>query len=130
MWGRLGGLDGHALAAQVLLQLARLEHLADNVASPDEFALDVELWDRRPVRIFLDAVSERVVGQHVDALVGDAEIVEDLDDLAGESALRKLRGSLHEENDVVGLDFIVDEFVDAGHCSILSERAAREGLPR
>ena len=71
------------------LQLAGLEHLADDVAAADELALDVKLRDGRPVGVFLDALAQLGRGQHVDALVVDAEIVEDLHDLAGEAALRK-----------------------------------------
>src|SRR5690606_38190246 len=56
-----------------------------------------------------------VRGQDVDALIFHAEIVEDLDDLTGETALRETRRALHEKHDVVGLHFIVDEIVDAGH---------------
>jgi hypothetical protein len=84
--------DAHALLVEEALQLAGLEHLADDVASADELALDVELGNRRPLRIFLDALAEFVGGQDIDAFVVDAEIVEDLYDLAGKAALREARG--------------------------------------
>ena len=51
-----------------------------------------------------------VVLEHVDALVGHAEVVEDLDHLAGEAAHRELRRALHEEHHVVGLHFVVDHW--------------------
>ena len=45
----LGLVVGDALVVEQLLQLALLEHLADDVAAADELALDVELRDGRPV---------------------------------------------------------------------------------
>src|SRR5690606_14722995 len=70
----------YALVGEEALKLARLEHLAHDVAAADEFALDVELRDRRPAGIVLDALAQLVRGEDVDALVVDAEIVEDLHD--------------------------------------------------
>src|SRR5688572_19650450 len=87
-----GGLYGNALLVEEGLQFAGLEHLAHDVAAADELALHVELRDRRPVRVVLYPLAQIGGGEHVDALVVDAEVVEDLDDLAGEAALRKARG--------------------------------------
>src|SRR5262245_60571841 len=47
------GVDRNALVGKQLLQLAGLEHLAHDIAAADEFALDVELGNGRPVRIAL-----------------------------------------------------------------------------
>src|SRR5690606_6515921 len=98
-----------------VVKLTGLEHLAYDVASADELALDVELRDRRPAGIFLDALAQLVGGEDVDALVVDSEIVEDLHHLTGEAALRKARRALHEEHHVVALDFAVDETGDLAH---------------
>ena len=68
--GRLfgGGLvDRDAGLLEVSLQLLLLEHFADDVAAADELALDVELRQRRPVGIGLDAVAQFGIFQHVDA---------------------------------------------------------------
>src|SRR3712207_1015726 len=112
----LSGLPaGDAAFCEVLLQLARLEHLADDVAAADEFALDVELRDGRPVGVFLDALAELVGVEHVDALVVDAEVVEDADHLGREAAHRKLRRALHEQHDVVRLHLAVDPTLDVAH---------------
>src|SRR5262252_7995459 len=51
-------VDGDALVGKELLQLAGLEHLADDIAAANELALDVELRNGRPVRIELDAVAQ------------------------------------------------------------------------
>ncbi len=50
-------VEGDLLGArpQQLLQLAALEHLHHDVGAADELALHIELGDRRPVAIFLDA---------------------------------------------------------------------------
>jgi hypothetical protein len=81
-----GGLRGRlvrrqALPGQHVLQFAGLEHLADNIATADELALHIELWDRRPVGIVLDALADGIILEHVDALIGHSEVVEDLNDL-------------------------------------------------
>ena len=47
----------------------------------------------------------------------DADVIEDLDHLAREPALRKLRRALHEQHDVVGLHFVLDELLDAHFAS-------------
>ena len=44
-------VDRDALVGKQLLQFAGLEHLTDDVAAADEFALDVKLRNGRPVRI-------------------------------------------------------------------------------
>jgi hypothetical protein len=44
------GVDRDALVGKQLLQLAGLEHLADDIAAADKLALDVELRNGRPVR--------------------------------------------------------------------------------
>src|SRR5690554_2766258 len=98
--GQLGGFDAHSLALHELLKLARLEHLAHNVAAADKFALHVKLGNRRPVGIFLDALADLVGGQDVDALIVDAEVIQNLHDLPGETALRKAGGALHEKHHV------------------------------
>ena len=63
-------------------EFARLEHLAHDVTAADEFALDIELRDRRPVRVVLDALTDIGIREHVHAFEGNAKIVEDLHDLA------------------------------------------------
>ena len=67
--------------------------------------------------------------EHVEAFVGDAQVVEDLHDLAGKSALRKLRRALHEQHHVVGLHFIVDELIDAHEISVLLSGVTPASLP-
>src|SRR5262245_5402200 len=107
-------LHRHALLLEQARELARLEHLADDVAAADELALHVELRNGRPVGEFLDALAQLVVLEHVEAFVGNAEVVEDLHDLAREPAHRELRRSLHEQHHVVRLHLVGDELVD-GH---------------
>jgi hypothetical protein len=56
-----------ALFLEQLLELAGLEHLADDVAATDELTLHIELGDGRPLAEFLDALAQVVVGQDVEA---------------------------------------------------------------
>src|ERR1700751_5137838 len=72
-------LHRNALVLEQRLQLAGLEHLADDVAAADELALDIELRDGRPVGIGLHPLPQFVGFQHVEALIGDADIIQDLD---------------------------------------------------
>src|SRR6478672_5006433 len=108
-----GLLYRHSLVLQGLQQFASLKHLAHDVAAADKLALHIELRNRRPVRIAFDPVPDFVGFEHIDAFVGHAEMVKDLDHLPGKSAHRKLRRALHEQHDVVGLHFIIDELLDA-----------------
>src|SRR5262249_14515000 len=101
---------------------------ADDVAAADEFALNVKLRDGRPLGIGLDALTQLVVLEHVKTLIGHAEIIEDLHDLAGEAAHRKLRRALHEQHHLVSLDLVVDELIDRHSC--LPCWAAGKTLPR
>src|SRR5262249_1502183 len=105
--------NGDAFVGEQLLQFARLEHLADDVATADELALDVELRNGRPVREGLDAVAELIGVENVEALVGHANVIENLHHLGGKSAHWELRRSFHEQHDVVRLHFIFDELLDA-----------------
>src|ERR1700759_4244876 len=123
------GVDRNTLVGKQLLQLAGLEHLADDVATADELALDVELRNGRPVRIDLDAVAQVGGLQNVEALVADADVVEDLHHLTGKTALRKLRRALHEKHDVVRLHFAVDEFLDAHLRFLIPASPLRSRLP-
>src|SRR5262249_17800382 len=117
------GVDRDALVGEQLLQLAGLEHLADDIATADELALDVKLRNGRPVRIILNAVAELSRLQNVQAFVADADVVEDLHHLARESALGELRRALHKQHDVVGLHLVVDKLLDA-HLRFLLGRPA------
>src|SRR3546814_1250783 len=83
------GLD--AVGVEEFLQLAGLEHLANDVAAADELALHVELRDGRPVAEVLDALADAGVLQHVDAFELHIEVREDLDDGGREAALREHR---------------------------------------
>ena len=88
----VGNLALRRLQAELLVQLAGGVELGDDVAAADELALQVELRDRRPRRVFLDAVADVGIGEHVDRRVVLHQAVEDLHDLAGEAALRHRRG--------------------------------------
>ena len=84
-------------------------------AAANELALDIKLGDSRPVGIFLDALAKLVGGEYVHTLVVDAEIIENLYNLAGKAALRKAGRALHEEHHVLALHFALDVVVDTAH---------------
>src|SRR5690606_19158355 len=125
-----GLLDRNAGLFEMSLQLARLKHLAHDIAATDEFALDVKLGNGWPVGIVLDALAEIVAFQNVGGLILDAEVVQDLDDLPGKTALWEIGGALHEQENIAGLDLLVDEGVGFAHGIVLSALGGRIGLYR
>src|SRR5512144_1701225 len=123
------------LPTEELLQLARLVHLAHDVAAADEFALHVELRNRRPVRVILDPLADLRVGEHVDGeILPDAAQRKHLHGSRGKAALRHLRRALHVEDDVVLRHLVANPFlnahgklrgIDASERRILAQRSPR-----
>jgi hypothetical protein len=103
-----------------LCQFARLVHLHHDVRAADEFALDVELGDGGPAAVFLDALADAVVFQHVHGLhrlgVHTAGL-ENLDGATRKTALGKARGALHEQQDFVGFHQVVNALLCVAHIS-------------
>ena len=87
-----------------LVQLAVVEHLLDDVAAADEFPIDVELRNRRPVGEPLDAFADPLVLEHVERRVVRHQGVQDADGGGGEAALRLHPRALHEQHHPIGLD--------------------------
>src|SRR5271155_6239124 len=98
---RAAGLLRGAGAERVLderLELAALVELADDIASADELAVDIDLRDRRPVAVTLDRLAQLLIGQHVDGLERRAERFENLHSRGRKAALRKTAVAFHEEH--------------------------------
>src|SRR4029077_19906951 len=55
--GRFGAVSGRMLRKH-LRKLPRFVHLAQDVAAADELAIDVQLRNRRPVRVILDPLPD------------------------------------------------------------------------
>src|SRR5690606_2264951 len=89
-----------------------------DVAAAYEFALYIELRNGRPVGEFLDALPQFGRIEHVDALVVGSDVVENLHDLAGKTALREAGRPLHEQHHVAALHFAADVIVDRAHIKI------------
>jgi NAD(P)-dependent dehydrogenase (short-subunit alcohol dehydrogenase family) len=107
--------SGGGLLAEKRLELTRLEHLGDDVAAADEFALHIELRDSRPVGVVFDALAQFTRVQNVDAFILGAEMIEDLHDAAGEAAHRHFRRAFHEQHHVIRFHFIVNPGLHVGH---------------
>jgi hypothetical protein len=105
------GLYPARLDAQYPVELSRGVELLDGVAAADELSPDIELGNRGPGGVGLDALAQRLVPQHVGrAVVGD-QVVEDANDGTGEATPGGSAAALHEEQDVVRLDERVDAVV-------------------
>ncbi len=76
-----------SLDSQRLLQLAGFEHLLHDVAAAHEFAIHVQLRDRRPARELLDALSHVGIREHVEGLVGAGKTIEHAHHTRRETAL-------------------------------------------
>jgi len=103
------------LGSEQLLQLATLEHLHHDVGAANELTLHIELRNRRPIGIFLDAGPDLRVLKDVDRLVLRAETLEDGYSAALKAALGEERGALHEKHDVVPLDDVADAGLRVTH---------------
>jgi hypothetical protein len=101
---RLGG-EGHF---EHLLEFVLLVHFNQDVGAAEEFSIHVDLRDSRPVRVFLDALTHFLIGQHIKGLEGHAELVENLDNVVGEAALGHELIALHEDHDFVVFDELID----------------------
>ena len=107
-----------ALVMNELMQLTLLEHLADDVAASDELAFDVELGDRRPVGECLNTFANAGVIQHVDVLVGHAQVAKHLGHLSREATLWEFRCAFHEKHNIIrgnGLAYPVLDGCLVGH---------------
>jgi hypothetical protein len=90
------------------VQLTALVHFAHDVAAAHELALDIELRDRRPIREFLDSISDLAVGEHVDRFVFADQLVQNPGDGGGEAAARRKGRSLHEKDNGIAADGALD----------------------
>src|SRR3546814_9153233 len=94
---RISDWSSDVCSSDLRVQLACLEHLHHDVRAADELPFHIKLGDRRPIGEFLDAVSYRRILKHVDRFIFDPQMIENGDRAAGESALRKQRRALHEQ---------------------------------
>lgn len=111
-----------------LRQVSILVHGHQDVASTNKLLVQVQLRDGGPVRVLLDSLAQLRVLQDVEGrkLVGaDALDAEDLDDGAGEAALGRFGGSLHEEHDGRRGHGLVD-----GAASGIGQQSHLEGCER
>jgi len=92
----LNGFGGHdTFFSQQFLQFAAFVHFPHDVAAANEFALDIEHWQGRPICEFFQAVSQLAVRSSVDVLERHAEPGKYLDDGRRRAALRKYCASIH-----------------------------------
>ena len=84
---RWPSVNGVSAMPSSVLQLAGLVHLHHDVRAADELAVDVELRDRRPVGVVLDALADSSSSSTLTVFRSvDAAGLQDLDGAAGEAA--------------------------------------------
>src|SRR5829696_6802333 len=101
--------------AQPALEVARRVELLDDVRAADELALDENLRDRRPARELGQLLADLGVRQHVDRRDRRARLAERLERAHRIPAHDELRRSLHEDDDVLGLDDLLDLVAKLAH---------------
>ena len=111
-----------------LLQLAAFEHLHHDVGPADELAFDVELWNRRPVGIFLDASADLGVLKDVHRFIADAETVDVLQDPEIRQGIKEFSDwptipQLYVKGEFVGGSDIMMEMFESGELQQLLEAA-------
>src|SRR5690606_18008362 len=106
-----GALE-RAGAFENLLQLSRFVELDRDVAAADQLAVHVELRERRPVRVRLQSLANLRVLEDVHVCEFRTDLAEHADRARRESALREVGGSLHVEQHRIGLQLLLDPFVD------------------
>ena len=92
--------------------------LHQDVRATNALTLDIELTNGRPVAVFLDALADPVVFQHIDGLdvLGlDAAGFENLNGAAGKTALWKARSAFHEKQHGVGFDQFINALLGVAH---------------
>ena len=113
----LGGLIAHldfgdnglrSFDAEGVEEFSRPRHLGDDVTAAYELAADVELGNRGPRGKIFDALADVPIRKDVEGLVIAQVVVENRDNLGGETALGGLPVALHEEHHRVVLNQIVD----------------------
>ena len=88
-------------------------HFLHDVASTNEVPLDIKLRNGRPVRVFLDGITDLLISQHIDVLVvGDTVEFEYLHDVVAEAAPGHLLRALHEKYQIVVLDPLIELLIE------------------
>ena len=67
-WLANEGKPLNALTLNQLLEFAALKHLGHDIRAADEFTVDVELGDRWPVGILLDALTNAFIIKDIDSM--------------------------------------------------------------
>src|ERR1041385_562484 len=89
--------------------------LVNDITAADELAVDIDLWDRRPIRISLDAVPYRRIGEDILRRKRNAIGPEDLDRMGRKTTLREIGSPLHIQHDLIVLHLFLD-FIDDVIC--------------
>lgn len=93
----LGG-EGHF---EHLLEFVLLVHFDQDVGAADEFPVHIDLGNRGPVRVCLNALTDFLVREHIKGFKGHAELVENLNNIVGEATLGHEFIALHEDHDFI-----------------------------
>jgi hypothetical protein len=96
------------------VQFATGVKLPDDVRTADQFALHVQLRDRRPVAVGLDALADLRVVQHVDRVVVRQQFIKRVGGGGRKAAHRLLPVALHEQHHAVLVEQGLDAFAGGG----------------
>src|SRR5690606_40370484 len=98
------------------LQLAGLEHLADDVATANKFTAHIKLRNGGPVGEGLDSFADFHVLHHIDGVKGHVEMIQNLHHGAGKTAHGKLGVAFHKQHHIVCADFFLNHIKNGRLC--------------
>ena len=116
----VGGRSG-CFAIDGLLKFTRFVHFHHDVRPADEFSLHIQLRDGGPVAVFLDTLADGIVFQHIHGFQGfgfHAAGFQNLNSPPGKTAHGEAGTALHEQNDVVVFDQIINALLCVAHAEI------------
>src|SRR5260221_5618914 len=109
-------------------QLATPVHVHHNVAATHQFALNVELRDRRPIRIGLECLAKLWILEDIDMREASLAPAKRIHYLSGETALRKIRRAFHKEHYGARRQIVLDPFNGCTSLIALLARSLHENF--
>ena len=97
---------------QELVELARFEHLRHDIGPTNELLVHVKLGNGGPVAVVLDALANLGIGQDIHRLELNTEGLQRAQGSGAEATLWHLLVSLHEQDDLVFGDDVLDGAAD------------------
>ena len=98
------------------MKLAGIVHALDDVRATHQFTADIQLRNRWPVAVVLDALAHGFIAQHVEGFVVVDDVIETANGGGGKAARGRLAIAFHEQHHALageqGFDAIANLWVE------------------